>query len=84
MYGELAGAPPRPPEGVPTLVVVGADSELVTDAQVDDLHRTLGDLLEVTAVPGGHIVLWDAYEDTAAAVDAFLISVEARLPRTQR
>ena len=32
----------------------------------------LGDLLEVAAVPGGHIVLWDAYEETAAAIAAFL------------
>jgi len=24
-------------------------------------------------VPGGHIVLWDAYEETAAAIDAFLV-----------
>ena len=84
MYGELAGAPARPPEGIPTLVVVGEDSSLVAEGQLEDLHRALGDLLEVATVPGGHIVLWDAYEKTAAAVEAFVTAAEARLPRTRR
>jgi hypothetical protein len=38
-----------------------------------DAHReALGDLLEVVVVPGGHTVLWDALEETAAAVAGFL------------
>jgi hypothetical protein len=32
----------------------------------------LGDRLEVVAVPGGHIVYWDAYEQTADAIEKFL------------
>ena len=28
-------------------------------------------------MPGGHIVYWDAYEETAAAVEKFLIRDEA-------
>ena len=32
----------------------------------------LGDLLEVAVVPGGHTVLWDAFEETAAAITGFL------------
>ena len=32
---------------------------------------------EVAVVPGGHIVLWDAYEETAAAIDSFLGATRA-------
>ena len=71
MYGELA-APPRRPASIPALLVLGARSGLVTEGQVRALRDTLGDLLEVASVPGGHIVLWDAYEETSDAVDSFL------------
>ena len=38
-----------------------------------EAHRkALGDLLEVVTVPGGHTVLWDALEETTAAIAAFL------------
>jgi hypothetical protein len=33
----------------------------------------LGEGLDVVAVPGGHIVYWDAFEETADAVERFLI-----------
>ena len=72
-YGEMASQPP-PFERVrvPTLVVLGEDSYLPYDHLVDDHRAALGDLLEVVVVPGGHTVLWDALEATAAAVAAFL------------
>jgi len=57
---------------VPTLVVLGERSDLVTPEQLSEWRDGLGDLLEVARVPGGHIVLWDAYEETAGAVAAFL------------
>ena len=72
MYAELASARPKPPDDVPTLVVVGAESGLVTGEQLDDFRRALGDSLEVVTVPGGHIVLWDAYDETADVIEAFL------------
>ena len=40
-----------------------------------DPNRTalaLGDRLETVPVPGGHMVIWDAYDETADAVVAFL------------
>jgi pimeloyl-ACP methyl ester carboxylesterase len=37
----------------------------------------LGDGIEVVEVPGGHMVFWDAYEQTAAAVVRFLEDARA-------
>jgi lipase len=72
-YSTLAGPPP-PFERVrvPTLLVLGADSYLPYDALLDGHRAALGELLEVVTVPGGHTVLWDALDETAAAVTAFL------------
>jgi pimeloyl-ACP methyl ester carboxylesterase len=57
---------------VPTLLVVAAEAKLVSAAELALFRGALGDLLDVAVVPGGHIVLWDAYEETAAATEAFL------------
>jgi lipase len=57
---------------VPTLLVVAEHAKLVSAAELVLYQAALGDLLEVVAVPGGHIVLWDAYDETAAAIDCFL------------
>ncbi|HXF98636.1 MAG TPA: alpha/beta fold hydrolase [Gaiellaceae bacterium] len=72
-YGEMASAPP-PFERVrvPTLLVLGERSYLPYDHLLDAHRAALGDLLQVVVVPGGHSVLWDALEETAAAVAAFL------------
>ncbi len=71
-YGELAQRPPAwELLQVPTLLVVGADTDVVPPAVVDALRSELADL-EVVTVPGRHIVLWDAYEETADAIAAFL------------
>jgi lipase len=72
-YGELAQHPPDWDRvRVPTLLVAGTESEVVPDVVVDVLRHELGELLEVVVVRGGHIVLWDAYEETADAVERFL------------
>jgi pimeloyl-ACP methyl ester carboxylesterase len=67
-------SPPPPWESlrVPTLLVVAEHAKLVSAAELVGYGAALGDLLEVVAVPGGHTVLWDAYEKTAAAVVGFL------------
>jgi lipase len=72
-YGEMASKPP-PFERVRvrTLLVVGEGSYLPYDHLLDAHRDALGDLLDVVVVPGGHTVLWDALEETAAAVTAFL------------
>jgi lipase len=72
-YGEMASRPP-PFEWVriPTLLVLGEQSYLPYDHLLEAHQAALGDLLEVVVVPGGHTVLWDALEETAAAVSRFL------------
>jgi lipase len=72
-YGEMASQPPRFEEvRVPTLLVLGERSYLPYDHLLGAHRAALGDLLEVVVVPGGHSVLWDALDETAAAVSAFL------------
>jgi lipase len=72
-YGELASEPP-PFERVrvPTLLLLGEQSYLPYDHLLDAHATSLGDLLQVVRVPGGHTVLWDALDETAAAVGSFL------------
>ena len=72
-YSDLASPAPSF-EGlrVPTLLVLGAQSYL-SYGHLLDMHRAaLGDLLEVVTVDGGHTVLLDAFDETAAAIESFL------------
>jgi lipase len=70
---ELAQPPPDWARvQVPTLLVVGADTDVTVPAVVEALRFELSDVLTVATVPGRHVVLWDAFEETAEAIDAFL------------
>jgi lipase len=72
-YRDMAAAPPPWTSlRVPTLLVAAEHAKLVSAAELVGYTSALGDLLEVVVVPGGHIVLWDAYDETAAAIDRFL------------
>jgi lipase len=72
-YGELSGPPPAPETlRAPALLVHARGFGLVRDDQLDAYRAALGDRLEVVSVPGGHMVIWDAYEETADAIDRFL------------
>ena len=73
LYGELC-TPAPPPETlhVPTLLVYAEEFGLVREEQIESYTATLGELIDVVEVKGGHIVYWEAYEQTADAVDAFL------------
>jgi len=72
-YSELARRPtPFESVRVPTLLVLGRDSYLSYDHLLDAHREALGDLLEVVVVPGGHTLLWDAFEETSEAVGGFL------------
>lgn len=70
-WSEMAKRPPPFPQ-VPTLLLLGAQSLLVLDEQQEAMRAALGDLLEIVTVPGGHVVLWDAFDETAEAVTRFL------------
>ena len=61
-----------PAARVPTLLVHAGEFGLVREDQVDAYRAALGDLIDVVEVPGGHMVYWDAYEETADAVERFL------------
>jgi lipase len=72
-YGEMASPPPAFDRvRVQTLLVLGEGSYLPYDHLLGAHEAALGELLQVVRVPGGHTVLWDALEETAEAVAAFL------------
>ena len=69
IYGEIATDPP-PPETLlaPTLLVYAPAYGLVRDEQL----AAYAGRVETLAVPGMHMVMWDAFDEVAAAVDRFL------------
>ncbi|MCZ7588906.1 MAG: alpha/beta hydrolase [Gaiella sp.] len=72
-YGEMAAPPPSFADvRVPTLLVLGAESYVPYDHLLDGHRAALGDLLEVVTVAGGHTVLWDALDETAAVIADFV------------
>ncbi len=73
MYGELCTPPPAPETlRRPTLIVYAGQFGLVRDDQLGEYARALGDRIDVVEVPGGHIVYWDAFDETADAIEVFL------------
>jgi lipase len=72
-YLEVAAPPPAwERAAVPTLVIAGAASKFVSVGEAELYRSSLGELFQLVIVPGGHMVLWDAFEETAAAVERFL------------
>jgi lipase len=71
IYGELCREPPAAEvlAAIPTLLVHAEHFGLVLDNQLADFAR----VAEVVAVPGGHVVYWDAFDETADAIEKFLI-----------
>jgi lipase len=72
-YSEMCSEPP-PPAVLPerSLLVHASRFGLVREDQLREYAETVPDRLEIVAVPGGHIVYWDAYEETADALERFL------------
>jgi lipase len=77
MYAELCTEPP-PPSALcaPTLLVHASTFGLVREEQLDEYAAEVGGRLELVAVDGGHVVYWDAFEETAGAVERFLTESE--------
>jgi pimeloyl-ACP methyl ester carboxylesterase len=67
----MAKPPPLDRVHASTLLVRGRDSEVVPEPLADVVLETMSSCKLVT-VPGGHIVMWDAFDETADAVLAFL------------
>ena len=69
-YSELCAEPPPPGTlRAPALLVYAPEFGLVRDEHLE----AFAGHAEVLAVPGGHVVYWDAYEETAAALERFLL-----------
>jgi lipase len=70
---ELA-VPPPPLDScrVPTLMIHGAESDVVPEVMVELVRDGYGGAIDIVAVPGGHNVLWDAFDETAGAIESFL------------
>lgn len=58
--------------GVPTLLIAATESKFVSLGEAAVYGQGLGDRLKIEVVPGGHSVLWDAFDETAGAIEAFL------------
>ena len=73
IFSELA-TPPPPFDSlrVPTLLIVGAESPLVTARQRERYKHDLGDYLEIVTVRAKHNVVADAADEVGTAVKAFL------------
>ena len=72
-YSEMSTTPPPfTAVSAPTLLVLGRDSYLPYDHLLDAHRAAAGDRLEAVTVNGVHTVLWDAFDETAAAVERFL------------
>jgi lipase len=73
-YSEMCTDPPSPSViSMPALLVHALQFGLVRDEQLEEYVRVLTGRLEVAGVSGGHVVYWDAYEETAAVVEEFLL-----------
>ena len=72
-YLAIASLPsPWERAGIPTLIVAGLASKFVSVGEVELYRAALGDKLQVVVVPAGHSVLWDAFDETADAIEGFL------------
>lgn len=69
IFGELASDPP-PPETLvaPALLIHAPAYGLVREEQLEAYAARA----EILAVPGKHMVMWDAFEEVADAVEGFL------------
>jgi lipase len=77
IYGELASEPPPPATlRAPTLLLYAPAYGLVRDEQLE----AYAERVELLAVPGMHMVMWDAFDETARAVERFLLED----PRAER
>ena len=66
-YGEMAKRPALDSVAAPTLLIRGRDSEVVPEAAVEMVLSSMPGC-EIVTVPGGHIVMWDAFDETASAI----------------
>lgn len=72
-WSEMARPAPIPATPKPVLIVQGLRDDYVQHATlVAPLERAIGSDLEIVGIDSGHMVFWEAMEDTAAEVRRFL------------
>ncbi|MGD9794468.1 MAG: alpha/beta fold hydrolase [Acidimicrobiia bacterium] len=71
-WGELSRPLPHISVTRPTLLVGATKAPFVTTERTEELRGALGDQLCTTTLPCGHLVYWEDFEGTVAAVDGFL------------
>ncbi len=71
-YGEMAKPPPLDRVTAPAQLVRGEETWVLPPELVATTRELYAGPLEIVDVPGGHIVMWDALEETLAAVERFL------------
>jgi hypothetical protein len=76
-WGEMA-APPASLASWPgeLLLVPAAWDDYVGDNVREALARDLGDRFTERPVEGGHILYWDSFEETVAAIRPFLVPAD--------
>ena len=73
MWSEMATPPPRFEQlRLPTLLVVGSESDMVSPTEIERYKYELGDFLEVKTVTAKHQVIGEATDEVAAAIKTFL------------
>lgn len=71
-WGEMSYPLPDELPRVPTLLVVADRADIVTPEAIAGLERLLGDQLTTVHLDCGHMLYWERFDDTAAAVTGFL------------
>lgn len=72
LWSEMSRTPPQRRLEVPLLLARAVEAAVCPPVLVEAYRETVGELLETTELPGGHIVFWDALEETADAIEHFL------------
>jgi lipase len=70
-WSEMSRPPAVIDEPVPVLLVIAEKAGLVLDRQVTQLRDQFGELLTIERIDCGHMLYWEALDETAALVDRF-------------
>lgn len=70
-WGELCSPIPRLPAAPPTLLVAATRAPFTTPEVEADLSAQLGDRLTTVHLDSGHMLYWERFDETVAAVNTF-------------
>jgi lipase len=70
-WSEMSRPPAIIDEPVPVLLIIAERAGLVLDRQVEQLQTQFGDLLTIERMNCGHMLYWEALDETAALVASY-------------